>query len=260
LLRKLPRSLATTCAFVYPVCVLALFIFQYATLQLGDRWKIHIYDHLALRILPDQPARAYFEQAGLPISGDLMRVTGMLGYEYHDYFDFAPQMEPVRVWIAAHGRTTILRYLLTHPGLAFVEPLRQFNGLVNGSNLEYRYPNHPKEPVPVVIEQLTGRFYPHDPAALWIFGILIVLCLVLEWRDPAFHSGLLWVWAALALSVYPLMVVIWNGNPLEIERHAAQLGIQVRLAGLVAGVLILDRLPPQPDQSAQPSNQTQHPA
>ena len=173
-----------------------------------------------------------------------MAITGMIGYEYHDYLDFDPKMAPVRAWIAAHGRTTFLKYLISHPDRTFVEPLRRVDSLINGSNLEYRYPNHPKEPIPAAIANISGRFYPHRAALLWWLGLIFAISLVAEWRQPGLHGGIWWVWAALAVSIYPLMVVIWNGNPLEIERHAAQIGIQLRLAGLVSVVLLLDRLAP----------------
>ncbi len=242
LFRKLPERLSPATAWVYIACVAALFLFQNATLQYGDRWTLHIYDNLALRVLPDPQARQYFAEAGLPVTPELMAITGMIGYEYHEYLDNDPNMAPVRAWIAAKGPATLIRYLITHPARTFFDPLWQAGPLLDGSNLEYRYPNHPKEPVPAAIAGWTDRFYPHGPLNLVLLGTLVAACLVLEWRDPAYHAGTLWIWAAIAVSLYPLMVLIWNGNPLEIERHAAQLGVQLRLAGLAAGALLLDRL------------------
>ena len=48
--------------------------------------------------------------------------------------------------------------------------------------------------------------------------------------------------AVFLVSLYPLMFIVWHGNPIEIERHAAPVGIQFRLAGWMAVVLLLDQL------------------
>lgn len=225
--------------YAYTAFALALFIFQTTTVQAGNRWEIHIYDHLALRILPNPEVRRYYVDAGLPVTPDLLAITTMLGYQYHDYLDFDPRMAPVRAWIQASGRSTFLDYMLTHPSSTFIEPIRQISKLVNGSNLEYRYPRYSMQPVPEPITQLNDQFYPHQPVVLWVMGAIILTSLFLDWRNPEMHHPVWWVLAAIALSIYLLMFVVWNGNPLEIERHAAQIGIQYRLGGLIAILLIL---------------------
>jgi hypothetical protein len=226
-------------AYAYTVFALALFIFQTATVQVGNRWEIHIYDHLALRILPNLQMRQYYIDSGLPVTPDLMAITNMLGYQYHDYLDFDPRMAPVRAWIQASGRATFLNYMLSHPSQTFLEPIQQISHLVNGSNLEYRYPRYALQPVPPSISQLNEQFYSHQASVLWLTGVLILIGLFLDWRNPETHRPLWWVLAAIALSIYPLMLIVWNGNPLEIERHAAQIGIQYRFGGLVAILLLL---------------------
>jgi hypothetical protein len=225
--------------YAYTIFALALFIFQTATVQAGNRWEIHIYDHLALRILPNPQVRQYYVDAGLPVTPDLMAITNMLGYQYHDYLDFDPRMAPVRAWIQASGRATFLNYMLSHPSQTFFEPIRQISHLVNGSNLEYRYPRYALQPVPPSISQLNEQFYPHQAFILWLTGALILIGLFLDWRNPETHRQAWWVLAAIAFSMYPLMLIVWNGNPLEIERHAAQIGIQYRFGGLVAILMIL---------------------
>jgi hypothetical protein len=231
----IPRKLVYT----YSAFALALFVFQTATVQAGNRWEIHIYDHLALRILPNPAVRQYYVDAGLPVTPDLMAITHMLGYQYHDYLDFDPRMAAVRAWIQARGRATFLKYMLSHPSQTFLEPFRQASQLVNGSNLEYRYPRYAMQPVPETVTLLNDQFYPHQPWILWLNSVLILIGLLLDWRSREWYQPAWWVLAAIALSLYPLMLVVWNGNPLEIERHAAQIGIQYRLGGLMALLLIL---------------------
>jgi hypothetical protein len=243
----LPRKLV----YAYTIFALALFIFQTVTVQAGNRWEIHIYDHLALRILPNPQVRQYYVDAGLPVTPDLMAITNMLGYQYHDYLDYDPRMAPVRAWIRTKGRATFLSYMFSHPSQTFLEPIQQISHLVNGSNLEYRYPRYALQPVPPSINQLNEQFYPHQAPILWLTGGLILIGLLLDWLNPETHRPAWWLLAAILLSIYPLMLIVWNGNPLEIERHAAQIGIQYRLGGLVALLLILAWV----QQAIQPSRE-----
>jgi hypothetical protein len=227
---------------LYAVFAVGLFFFQNWTLQAGNRWQIHIYDHLARRILPDPEARAYFAAAGLPVDDSLMAITGMFGYEYHDLLDYDPSMAAARAWINQSGRATFFRYLLTHPAASFWKPIQETGALVNGSNLEYRYPKHPLQPVPDFIARLTARLYPHAPLILWLLPVFILLAVFLyrSAGDQA-HSAW-WMAFSILLTLYPMMFITWNGNPLEIERHAAQIGIQYRLAGWMSLLMLLDWL------------------
>lgn len=227
---------------LYAVFAVGLFFFQNWTLQAGNRWQIHIYDHLARRILPDPEARAYFEAAGLPVDDNLMAITDMFGYEYHDLLDHDPSMAAARAWIHQSGRKTFFRYLLTHPAASLWRPIQETGALVNGSNLEYRYPKHPLQPAPNFIEQLTAQLYPHAPLILWLMPAFILLAAFLHRSTGDQAHSVWWLALAILLTLYPMMFITWNGNPLEIERHAAQIGIQYRLSGWMSLLMLLDWL------------------
>jgi membrane protein implicated in regulation of membrane protease activity len=46
----------------------------------------------------------------------------------------------------------------------------------------------------------------------------------------------------LILAAYPVMFVVWNWDAVEVERHATQIGIQVRLALWMGSVFVVDFL------------------
>ncbi len=46
--------------------------------------------------------------------------------------------------------------------------------------------------------------------------------------------------AVLLISMYPLMFLVWHGNPMEIPRYADQIAVQFRLAGWMILALGLD--------------------
>ena len=54
------------------------------------------------------------------------------------------------------------------------------------------------------------------------------------WLSGSEKRSLWVVILALVVSIYPLMFIVWHGNPQEIERHALQIAVQLRLAGWMA--------------------------
>ena len=114
--------------------------------------------------------------------------------------------------------------------------------IINGSNMEYRYPIFPNQPAPEIIQGIDGKIYARSLFGLLGFTALILWGLYLFWfgRDRDHPTWL--VVTILVVSIFPMAFIIWNGNPLEIERHMAQIGIQLRLAGWLALLLFMDWL------------------
>jgi hypothetical protein len=226
----------------YAAFVIGMFVLQTLSFSSGNRWVIHIYDQLGMRLLEDNRAYQYFVSAGLPVTPDLMKITTMPSTEYQVYLQSAPEMQAVRDWVARRGNTTYLGYLLSDPLDAALEPLGKLPVLLNGTNLEYHYPRYAAPTIPSWLEVFSGKAYPRQPAILLAFfalGLFFTAAYFFGAR-PGRTSWL--VLAVLILTLYPLLFIVWHGNPMELERHATQLGIQLRLAGWMAIILGLDAL------------------
>jgi hypothetical protein len=186
----------------------------------------------------------YFEEAGLPTSQKLIDLGGMGVAEYQGLLMHSelPEYQAVREWVNQSGQATYLRYLLEHPQASLLTPIRRFGMLINGSNLEYRYAIFPGQPIPDVIAANDQKVYFRSPVSLILLLIPLVFGIGAYWlRKDKLHPAWL-VLTVFITSIAPLTFIIWNGNPLEIERHAIQIGIQYRLAGWVALFLLVDWL------------------
>jgi hypothetical protein len=243
---ELPRALT----LIYLVAAILLYFGQNASSDTGNRWQIFIYDHLALR-LTDTPAFVTaFTTAGLPNINELYKPADMRGSVYEDMLLYAPKFEAMRQWIKEHGKATYIKYLLTNPGMTLSQPLIYVTQILNGTAEEvlyhsyegaYRKPLHTKQFVPRWMRLLTKAVFPTVPG--WAYGILYLGFLGLSgwalWRG---WNTVLWlVIAALLITLYPYMILIWFGDPLEIGRHALQIAISLRLAGILALALTVDR-------------------
>jgi len=241
LLKKINHQLRNP-IFAYLIACLAIFAFQNWTINHGNRWQILIYDQLAMRLLSDSQATQFFKEAGLPISDDLMKITGMISYEYQNYLKYDPSMRLVREWIETRGKETYIRYLLSHPVTSMLKPFSQINKLISGSNLEYRNPKHMAIPIMQPAASLTNLFYPRQGIILAAILFLVMIGQWIYWTHKAPQQHAWIILTIILLSLYPLMFITWNGNPMEIERHAAQISIQFRLLGCMTIPMLLNEI------------------
>jgi hypothetical protein len=226
----------------YAVVVIGLFVYQNYSVSSGNRWQILIYDHLALRMLKDEQAIKFLESKGLAVDDALMHVTDMTPPEFQKYFLTSDEMKPVREWVNTKGKSIYLQYLLMRPVFSLLEPVQESGKLLNGSSVEYRREKLPARPIPEVIRRISTFLYPRSPVVL---GFLLVLCIAGSafWIIGGESRSVWLIILALAASLYPLMFIVWHGNPQEIERHAVQVAVQFRLAGWMALITWLGCLP-----------------
>lgn len=216
--------------------ILILFGIQNYTLIHGNRWQIHIYDNLKVRIMPDPQARTFFINAGLPLTPRFLEIQALTQRQYQVAMFTEPVLQPVREWIEENGRATYLAYLLSRPLPTLFEPLRQAVHLLNGNNTEYR---RPIGPLSLRLALVDAIMYPRWVGVLGAFLLLGLVGAIVYWRSQ--DTNPIWLLVSIFMvSLYPLMFLVWHGNPLEIERHAAQIGVQVRLMGWLALVAAAD--------------------
>jgi hypothetical protein len=223
---------------IYALFVLALFVFQSYSVSSGNRWQILIYDQLALRLLKDDKAVDFFTRRGLPVGEALMSVTQMTPPEFQKYFLTSENMQGVREWVNSQGKTTYLQYLLLRPLKSLVEPISASAKLINGGSMEYRREELPVRPIPKVITRISNIFYPRSPI---ILGLMLAISITgATWWLHSLEKVSVWlIVLALVVSIYPMMFITWHGNPQEVERHAVQIAVQIRLAGWMAVVVWL---------------------
>lgn len=224
------------------VCLLAglalVYLANSATVAQGRRWQVPFYDLLARRLLVEPPARAYFEARGLPVDADVLSLSSLEPWQYQAAIRSEPRFAPLKAWIDAQGRKTYLKYLLSRPVDSLARPLPDLDELVSPDSSEYR---NPLIAIPAWERWLTWLLYPRStPFVLSALGLLAAALLALAMRgrrQPAWVVPL-----ALLAAAYPLMFLIWHGGTLELERHAIQLAVQLRLAGWTMALLLADSL------------------
>jgi hypothetical protein len=182
-----------------------------------QRWEIPLRNSVAVAI-QDHGAGPWFQRHGMPLD----RATVPLLLERPTIrFMTDPRARQLRSWLDTRGRSAWYRYLVSHPGYA-LRPVVRPEDVVDGQPAQISpYLEHSPP--------LTNIGYVHGRALALLAAAAGALLVVR--RRPA-----LAVAAAVLLAAIPVLLVIPNLDPIDVQRHANGSQILVRL-GL--GLLML---------------------
>jgi hypothetical protein len=180
----------------------------------------------------------YFKDAGMPSRPDLSAVI------FEDTrsplpattFERDPRLAKFMPWFMEHGRTTYNSYLLSHPGYALIEPARHMTTIIDAAGLTTYHDRRYRPALPTGLNKLV---YPGngEAVALWaglalVLGLLAVPARLLDRRALIALS--------LLASVIPIEIIVWDGEPSEIPRHALMASVSARLGLLLLLAVSLD--------------------
>jgi hypothetical protein len=207
-----------------------------ASADAGARWQFPFYNVVGQRILPDAYMLSLMEKEGMPSSPALMRLSGGWATSANYAFFTDPDLEPFRQWVRVKGKSAYMKVLATHlpvtiRGAATYMPDLIWPTVVEG--------NGNRMPVASPLVELT---YPSSETGFGIWAMaaaLLSLCALLRART----LGSVWVLPlVMLLLVFPIAVIVFHGDPMEIPRHSIQTEIQFRLAVWLMVLMAVDAL------------------
>jgi hypothetical protein len=203
----------------------AIFLLGYVSADAGKRWLQPMIDIVDHRVINTPSMERYFVAHGFP----------------------AHTNWPLGSWIRNHSRSTYLSYLLKHPGYALITPLhgRQQTLWTTSSNAASLVdPN-------VAADNASHRFLPLPGRAekiLFPRGVALVCALLMIVLAGAglvarrFGWERLWLAPlALLLTTYPHFLVVWHQSGIEVDRHALEAALLLRIGLLLLALFAIDR-------------------
>jgi hypothetical protein len=142
---------------------------------------------------------------------------------------FAPHEAALQNWIKAHGQSTYLLWVITHPAFLITEPLarpeRAFN-FANGQITFYAYPHRVDSPLSDVLW----------PAWWWLLPLTVIgivpAAVTGMWRERSWR--VLMLLGGLGILT---MLIAWQGDGEEVARHTVEGLAELRAAVLVLAVV-----------------------
>lgn len=233
LLRWIPlRNLLFVLSFT------GFFILNNLTSDLGLRWVFPLNNNIGKRILPLEQAVHFFENCGMPVTPELIALTGEFANGRDRAFYNDPALEGYRIWLHKSGKSCYMRYLLSDLPGNTASAMRQFGFL-----MEYEKIHKALVPGydPVIPFFLEGFVYPVSNA-LWLWILMTVVSIFLLWRRPWRDDPIWGVYVLLCLMIFPHLFVTWFGDAMAPDRHSLSVGLHFAISVWLMVLLSLDRL------------------
>ena len=206
------------------------------------RWAYPLQNVFSLRIADEPGQLAHFQDAGMPVSPELLeamrvhRETGQIVLEHPPGYDTPAALEqatPFHRWLLTEGRGAYTRFLLTHPavvaegfgylGETLLDPeLIHFTPDSSAWDAEPSAAVYPRRKVPLLV--------------LLLGAVTAALCVGLrngprrEWWAPAF----------LIASSVPFAILVHHAGALEPDRHGLVPSVFLRLGALLLLLFAID--------------------
>jgi hypothetical protein len=218
--RRLKLALAFGCV--------AIFALDYASADVGKRWLQPMQNVISTRVLPNPDLRRFFLERGLDPGSNW----------------------PVSAWMRTRSRDVYARYLVTHPLYTLTQPFHGRQQALYSTHDNVRSLIDPN--LGIYDDNASHRFLPLPHALERIFfvrgigfvcGLLAALLIAaaIAWRFAGPTSA--WfVPLGIVATTYPHFLLAWHESGYEVDRHALEAALLLRLAMLLLGCFALDRV------------------
>ena len=201
----------------------------------GNRWVFPLGNLITQRVLPDESAVRFFQGCGMPVSPELLQLSGKFANSDEQALFTGPALETLRRWLYDHGRTCYVGWLISQPIQQAWQTLYRTGNLVAFDEVDRYFSNRYASSLPAGLEAV---LYP-EQFTLWIWGastLAAILAVVLRaWRGNR-------LWAAficMNLLVFPHLFLTWHGDSMAPERHALSVGVQLYLSSWLLVLLLI---------------------
>ena len=222
---------------ILAVFFLFTFLLNNINSETGARWIFPLNNIVGRRILLSTEAVRSLESCGMPVTPALLEMVNNYGHSQDSAFYTNPELEDYRIWLAAHGKTCYMKWLLSNPIRSVGQSLNQFQGLIAFTDVSKFFARGYDPLLPWFVEPF---IYPVKFIfPLWI--ILTIGALIAIWKRAWTINPLWGVYILLNLPILPHLFITWHGDAMAPERHALSVGLQLALCFWIAIFLLFDQ-------------------
>ena len=212
----------------YWILSILIVIFSYQNVQISKmltmkRWLYPLTNIVLYRILPNEEFLAYFAEENMPISPELLALSGNFAHDDDFALFNSRALNDAETWMLKSGKKVYIQFLLTHPIYTLKSPWENLERMLSPKGVE----NYaPQKYAPFMAGLFGGIFYPNS---LWLLLFLTLLSLI-SIKFSLKKSSVFGLLFGFLLLFFPHFYIAWHGDALEVARHAIQASIALRLA------------------------------
>ena len=219
------------------VAFLIVFFLSDRSADVGERWIFPFQNVVGRRILPDVQAVDFFFSCGMPVSPELVELTGQYANGLTRAFYEDPALEDYRLWLYQNGKTCYIKWLLSNPVESIRKPIAEFNTLITLKNIQpFLFSSKFSPVLPAKLESIL--YFRQQPWLLFLgaWGMILLAFFTRAWT----HNKTWWVTILLILLVFPHYFIVWHGDVMGIYRHVLTVSIQFYLGIWMLTLLAMD--------------------
>jgi hypothetical protein len=203
----------------------------------SKRWVFPLVNVVGKRILPYSESVQRFEACGMPVTPELLGLADTFANGEDRAFFNDPALEGFRVWIADHGKSCYIHWLVTEPLRSIGQAFSEFTELVYFEDVNKYFSRHYTDLLPSRVERVLYPVY----YVTWLWAGLTIAALAALikqlWRD----NNLWAVFIMLCLTIFPHLFITWHGDAMAPNRHAVSVGMQLAITMWLFIFLMLER-------------------
>ncbi|KXK11658.1 MAG: hypothetical protein UZ14_CFX002002700 [Chloroflexi bacterium OLB14] len=204
----------------------AIFFISNLSADLSKRWVFPLLNIISTRILPNPQALSTFSICGMPITSELLSVTGLYANENNSQIMKDPALEKFRLWVAENGKSCYMKWLISNPIPTMQAALKEFDAMIYFEWVGGYFSRKYQDILPSKVERI---LYP-----VYFLPYLLVGLTLLSFYGifkQAWLENPLWIIAImLCLTIFPHLYITWHGDDMAPERHALSVGMQLAVS------------------------------
>jgi hypothetical protein len=236
------RTFRTYWFLTFFIAVIFLFNYQLSSAYALPRWALPLAEVITKRILPDQEYLEYFRANGMPVTPELMALSGRWANSDDYAVINSTELKKFTRWLFNDARQVYVKFLITHPAYTIASPLADIRLLLGFDYFEgIPIPDY----APALPSLVNELFYPVSWfwVYLWLSMLSTGFIFAAHLRN---NTRIYWFMFVFWLLSIPHLYLVWHGDALDMARHAVIANIQFHLGVWLLIILSLDRFITKP--------------
>ena len=214
-----------------------IFVINNLSADTSARWIFPLVNVVGKRILPYGAAIQEFESCGMPVTPQLLKLADSFANGEDRAFFNDPSLEAFRLWVAVHGKSCYVQWLLMNPVKSSGEAFAEFDQLIFFDNVGSYFSRRYSDLLPSRIERILYPVY----YVTWLWAGLTIAALVAIFQRAWQHNTLWAVFIMLCLTIFPHLFITWHGDAMATNRHAVSVGMQLAVSTWLFVFLSLEK-------------------
>ena len=220
----------------FSIAIMLVINSHLSSLYALPRWALPVAEVITKRILPVPEHLDYFSNHGMPVTPELMALSGRWAHSDNYAILNDLRLRKFSKWLLSDGKIVYAKFLVAHPTYTLTLPLVNIEKMLT-ADFSKIIPEY-KPILPVIANEL---FFPIRWFWVYLVMSVPVFGLVL-WKHRRETSRVFWLMVLFFVFSIPYLYLAWHGDALDLVRHAAIANIQFHLGVWLVIVFSLDNI------------------